>query len=65
MQTAVTKNFVITLTEEEFVLLHQGLGETSFTSRLEAGMTEAQSQFISTFYASLDELAHPIKRRGL
>lgn len=55
MQVQVKKSFTINLSQEEFQLLFDGIGNTSETSREKAGMTEAQATFFGTLYEELYE----------
>ena len=56
MQYHVKKEITITLTEEEFRLLYDGIGNTSVWQRIEIGMTEEQSEFFAKFYFGLPEI---------
>lgn len=45
----------ITFTEEEMMLLYNGIGKTSLASRERAGMAEEQSVFFSNLFDTLHE----------
>lgn len=53
MRIETTKTFNITLNEEEFKLLINGIGNTSHTDRVSIGMTVEQSKFFELFYEKL------------
>lgn len=53
MKIEQTKSFTLTLTEDEFNNLRQGIGRTSIGSREKAGMTEQQSRFFRELYDHL------------
>lgn len=56
MQVQTVKSYSIELTEHEFVLLYNGLGNTSQVSRESSGMTEEQSVFFTNLYRELDDM---------
>ena len=55
MQLEVKPTYVLSLTQEEYELLYQGIGNTSPNSRRTAGMTEEQAQYFSILFAQLRE----------
>ena len=55
MQIEVKPTYVLSLTQEEYELLYQGIGNTSPNSRRTAGMTEEQAQYFSTLFTQLRE----------
>lgn len=55
MQVHTERAYLINLTEKEYELLYMGIGNTSPTSRKEAGMTEEQAEFFYEFYSKLHE----------
>jgi hypothetical protein len=50
VNTKTVKIVTIEFTEEEFRLFRDGLGTTSEYSRIEAGMTQEQSQFFGQLF---------------
>lgn len=54
-QTVVTTEVVIRLPLEEAKLIYNGIGETSETSRVKAGMTSDQSQALGRLYADMHQ----------
>lgn len=58
----ITRTITLRLTEDEFLKLAGGIGQTSHITRTAAGMTVSQSQWFTEFYEKLDEAA---KRAGI
>ena len=52
---SITVSF--TMTEDEFAKLVGGLGNTSLTSRIDAGMREDQSHMFTEFWDRLSNIA--------
>lgn len=52
---SITVSF--TMTEEEFAKLVGGLGNTSLTSRIDAGMRQDQAKAFTEFFNHLDSIA--------
>lgn len=55
MQIEVKPTYVLSLTQEEYELLYQGIGNTNPNSRRTAGMTEEQAQYFSILFTQLRE----------
>lgn len=53
MEIQTSRQVVLTLTEEEFTMLRNGIGKTSVNSRIEAGMSEKESEFFVQFYSTI------------
>jgi hypothetical protein len=56
MIVKTTTQYTMTLTQEEIEILLGAIGSTSVCSRVDAGMTEDQSQFMSKFYHELSDV---------
>ena len=56
MQYHFKKEITITLTEEEFRLFYDGIGNTSVRKRIQSGMTKEQSEFFARLYFDLPEI---------
>ena len=55
MQVRTEKLYSITLTEKEYQLLYQGIGNTSPYTRKEAGMDQEQADFFTTLFQHLQD----------
>lgn len=53
-QVITVTTHVIELTESEYRLFCGGIGQTSIKSRINAGMTEEQSEFFAKLFDKLD-----------
>ena len=54
MQVIKVTNYRIELTEEEMVMLTNGIGRTSPGSRIDAGMNHDEARWFSDLYTQLD-----------
>lgn len=55
MQVRTESLYSITLTEKEYQLLYQGIGNTSPSTRESAGMDREQAEFFFTLFSQLPE----------
>lgn len=55
MQVRTESAYSIILTEKEYQLLYQGIGNTSPNTRENAGMTREQAEFFTTLFLQLPE----------
>ena len=49
----ITNTYTFELSEKEFMLLFEGLGNTSHNTRVASGMTVEQSKSIYSFYDAM------------
>ena len=55
VETKQVKTYTLMFTEDEMLLLYNGIGKTSHASRERAGMSEEQSVFFTNMFDTLHE----------
>lgn len=56
MEIKKATTYTLVLNQEEYKLLRAAIGDTSFASRLSAGMTREGAQFMEDLFSKLDEV---------